>query len=139
MKRIQNLMLVCVATVGMSIQAAPKDESVLAERFRNDSVQVKCSYKMMGVHFIDVAFSIRDGEKLSTSAEITHQGRTHKETLTQVESQPGEMVHGWLSQQSPDNSIELIVYTEPQAEGRSKLINPHIPAGNVMWGDCEGL
>ncbi len=84
---------------------------------------------------VEVTFDAQG--KPADRAKVTMHGRTHFESLTPVESGAGEMFHAWLSQESAENSIEMIVYQEPQASGRSKLVNNRMPIGKEMWGSCE--
>lgn len=51
----------------------------------------------------------------------------------------GELLHAWLSKESADNSVEMIIFNEPQKLGRSKVTNHHVPIGQDMWGDCQQL
>lgn len=98
-----------------------------------------CTYSFPNVPVpmttVEVTFD-QDGKPMSP-AKVTMQGRMHTESFTQVDASTGEMLHGWLSKESTENSIEMIVYEEPQALGRSKLVNDRFPIGKEMWGDCE--
>ena len=98
-----------------------------------------CTYSFPNVPVpmttVEVSFGT-DGKPMSP-AKVTMQGRMHTESFTQEEAAAGEMLHGWLSKESSENSIELVVFDEPQAQGRSKLVNDRFPIGKEMWGDCE--
>lgn len=98
--------------------------------------QVICSYSYMGYPTAKITVSISDEGAPSPSALIDMQGKTHKESLTGVEKAPDELLHGWISKESPDNAIELIIYQQPKAQGQSVAINHNVPAGQEMWGTC---
>lgn len=105
------------------------------------SQTVKCDYKFMNAQFSTVTFIRYDDGTISPSAEVVPPGGSpvHKEPLTQVAAQPGELLHAWLSKGIPDSELEMIIYEKPQSKGRSKLINANIPIGREIWGDCDGI
>ncbi|MGZ3721380.1 MAG: hypothetical protein ACXVA9_00535 [Bdellovibrionales bacterium] len=101
---------------------------------------ISCSYQIYGAPYAAVAFSIFDDGRLDNSAQITMTGAAmHKETLTADTAKSDEFVHAWISKESPQNQIELIIYNSPQPQGRSKIVNNQVPFGKEMWGDCTGL
>lgn len=100
---------------------------------------ITCNYKYLGYPASSVTVVAYPDGSLSSSALVDMQGRTHKETLTAEALGDGEFVHAWLSKESADNSIELIIYSTAQVEGQSKLINHHVPIGQELWGNCVGL
>lgn len=110
-----------------------------AQAALKNSYDITCAYKMVGAPFVSLSFTLHQDGSLSPYTSINFQGKVHDETLTPDIAAQDEMIHAWLSKESSDNVTELIVYSAPQAAGRSKLINPHIPLGNVIWGECEGL
>lgn len=101
------------------------------------SSQINCEYSFMGYPTAKITLSIFDDGTLSPSALIDMQGRTHKETLSPVERAADELVHAWISKESPQNAIELIIFQQPQAQGQSVIINHNVPAGKEMWGTCK--
>ncbi len=100
---------------------------------------ITCNYKYLGFPTSSVTVVAYPDGSLSSSALVDMQGRTHKETLTAESVGSGEFLHAWLSKESADNSIELIIYSTPHVEGQSKLINHHAPMNQEMWGDCTGV
>lgn len=103
---------------------------------RADGYGLSCTYKFYGIEFATVAIQMQDGA-LHERATITHQGRSHTESATLEAPQAGESLRITLSKESPENDVEMIVYAQRQPEGDSKLVNPHVPAGKIMWGDCR--
>jgi len=97
---------------------------------------IHCDYKIMGAPFsqVQLAFAENLPEDFVT---ITAHGRSHRESYTPVEASPTEMIHGWISLESQENSLEMVVYNERQPAGRSKLINARMPYGKEIWGECE--
>lgn len=115
----------------MSSSASWADEAV---------TKISCDYAFMTVPFANVEIVMQPDGSLSSSALITpHQGKPHKESLTEEIKAGNELMHGWISKESTDNSIEMIIYKDKQADGQSKLINPHVPIGQEMWGNCTGI
>lgn len=104
-----------------------------------DDIHVKCDYAYMGFPTSSLEFTIFNGSKLSSSVTVTMQGSSHKETLTPEQTAAGEYVHGWISKENPQNTVELIVYEVPQKDGQSKLINHNVPIAQEMWGTCSGV
>lgn len=101
---------------------------------------ISCSYSIYGAPYATVAFSIYEDGRLDNSAQITMTGGvSHKETLTADPEKAGEFVHAWISKESPQNQIELVIYNTPQPQGRSKIVNHQVPIGQEMWGECTGL
>ncbi len=110
---------------------------MLAFAGTDSGTTVTCAYKTYEFDFAQVSIYFYSDGTASSSAEVTAQGRTHKESFTAVDKAAGEMVHGWISKESSENSLEMIVYQERQSLGQSKLINPHIPFGKEMWAECQ--
>lgn len=107
--------------------------------FAADDVHVKCDYAYMGFPTSTVEVTLFSGSKLSSSVTVTMQGSSHKESLTEEVKADGEYLHGWISKENPQNTIELIVYKVPQADGQSKLVNHNVPIAQDMWGTCTGV
>jgi hypothetical protein len=97
---------------------------------------VQCKYLLQGYPFADVSFIRNDDGTLGDHADVVVQGKMHKESLSTEPLGTGEYAHGWLSKESADNSVELTMYVEPQAQGQSKLTNHHVPFGQDVWGTC---
>jgi hypothetical protein len=94
-----------------------------------------CHYSFMSVPFSEVqlGFSEAGPEEFVT---ILVQGRSHRESYTPAEAAPDMLLHGWISKESKENSIEMIVYKEAKKSGQSVLINSRMPMGKEMWGKC---
>lgn len=101
--------------------------------------RVTCDYKIMGMPFSVVTIDIFADGSLGHSADITVGTKSHSESLTEVAKSDGELAHGWISQEDPNNALEMIIFSEAQPEGRAKMINPRIPFGNISWAECTGL
>lgn len=111
----------------------------LGSAFAADTYDLKCDFSYAGFPTASLMFSI-DGDGVpSSSVTVNQSGAVHKETLTGETKADGEYFHGWLSKESKDNSIELIVYTQKQDLGNGVMINHHVPFGQDMWGNCTGL
>lgn len=98
---------------------------------------VSCHYKIMGVDFSTVTYGLNDDGTTADYVVVTVQGNSHNESFTQEPAAADELVHGWISKESSENSIEAIIYKERKQQGLSLMINPHIPMGNRMWAECE--
>jgi hypothetical protein len=96
-----------------------------------------CSYNSYGVPFAEVTLKRLADGGFADSAKISIQGQTHHESFTVDRLEPGEVIHGWLSLENPENTLELIVYSESQKQGNSKMINSRAPVGKEMWGTCQ--
>lgn len=103
--------------------------------FSSNQVEYRCSYSIYAAPFAEVHLVVRDG-KPDEFAKIVFQGRQSQETVTQEVSAMGEILHVWLSKESPDNNLEMIIFEQDAGQGNSKLINPHMPVLKEMWGHC---
>jgi hypothetical protein len=94
-----------------------------------------CHYSFMSVPFSEVqlGFTETGPEEFVT---ISVQGRSHRESYTPAETAPDMLLHGWISKESKENSLEMIVYKEARKAGQSVLINSRMPMGKEMWGQC---
>lgn len=106
------------------------------QSFSIEQLEYHCSYSMYGAPFADVHFRVRNG-KTDDFAKIVFQGRESLETITQEFCASDEVLHVWLSKESPDNNLELIIYGTDSEKGNSKLINPRIPVLKELWGRCS--
>lgn len=96
-----------------------------------------CAYKFMGTDFAGVALGILPDGSTEDFVTVTHYGKSQRASCTHMPLAKGEMMHFWISKESKDNSIEVIVFEEARKEGKSVMINPHIPLGREMWGECR--
>jgi hypothetical protein len=95
-----------------------------------------CNYKYDAMDLATVQLTYLADGSLQTYAQVTMQGQKHTESVTKVAVAANEREHLWLSKESTDNSVELIVYLQPQAQGISEMINHHVPFGQDVWGNC---
>jgi hypothetical protein len=95
-----------------------------------------CTYKLVGYEFAKVQIGVLANGELEDYVTVSQQGRAHRESCTPELLKDGEEMHLWISKESKDNSIELFIYREPKRYGKSLMINPHIPMGKEMWGEC---
>ena len=98
-----------------------------------------CDHTIYGAPFVTVTLEILPDGTLGQTAKVsvTSQGRAHPESVTQIASAAGERYHLWLSQESPNNSIEMIVYEGEQPA--SKLLNHHVGMGGEARGTCRAV
>jgi hypothetical protein len=95
-----------------------------------------CDYSFMGFPFTHLEFEIDQDGKPSDFVIATSNGVSHQETLTPDVKQPDQLLRAWLSKESPDNTIELILYREAKTGGNSVLINHNVPISKEVWGNC---
>lgn len=100
------------------------------------SKKIICDYQMYGVAFSRVELGFLESGQAEEFVTVSVQGKSHRESFQLVEALPGESLHGWISKESSENSIEMIIYEEKQSAGDSKLINHHVPFGKEIWGNC---
>ena len=63
-------------------------------------------------------------------------GKTHKESVEQVEAAAGEALHLWISK-GTQNEIEMIVKEESEGKIPSLLINHQMPYFKEVAGICQ--
>lgn len=97
---------------------------------------ISCDYQIVGVPFSQVSLGFLENGQPEDFVTVTVQGRSHRESYTPVHPSAGEKLHGWISQESSENSIEMIVFEEKQSNGDSKLVNHRVPFGKEIWGSC---
>lgn len=102
---------------------------------------ITCNYTIMSAPFASVELGLYDDGTPFPSAQISVGPGTkpHKESVTPEPLGPNELVHAWISKENPRNAVELIIYIEKQVQGQSKMINPNLPFGKEVWGECSGL
>lgn len=96
-----------------------------------------CDYFFGGYPLTGIDFSWSTEGQPGPAVRSTIQGKSHLESLTVEAAAPGERLHGWISKESPDNSVEVILYRAPQPAGDSKMVNHHVPFGQEVWGKCR--
>lgn len=100
------------------------------------NVLVACAFHFSGVPFASVELAVA-GSSHADSAIVEHYGA--RSTVAVAAQTPGEddWIHVILDADRPGN--ELIMHVKrgegPRREGR--LINPALPIGGEMSGDCE--
>lgn len=99
---------------------------------------LSCDHTIFGAPFVTVELEILPDGSLGQTAKVsvTAQGKPHPESVTQEPSRPGELYHLWLSKESPENSIEMMVYQE-ETRFRSKLVNARYGVGREAPGVCR--
>ena len=98
---------------------------------------IHCDYSYDQMPTSSVELSLLPDGHFGNSARISMQGQIHFESFTEEAAAAGERVHGWLSKESQDNQIEVVVYLQPTAQGQSKMTNHHVPFAQDMWGTCK--
>ena len=94
-----------------------------------------CNYTFMSVPFTEVQLGLSEAGTDEFVTVIT-QGRGHRESFTPEATAADMLLHGWISKESAENQIEMIVYKEPKKQGQSVLINHKMPMGKEVWGKC---
>jgi hypothetical protein len=95
-----------------------------------------CDYAIYGIAFSKVNIVEYADGTYGNRALITAQGQQHSESFEVQAVADNEYMHGWLSKESSENSIEMIIYKTPMSGGNSELINNHITIGKEVWGNC---
>lgn len=98
---------------------------------------IDCNYQFMGTPFSRVQIGVSSDGVPDDFVTIIVQGQSHIESFTPVALADGELLHGWLSKEAPENTVEMIVYEEMQAQGQSKLVNHNVPFAKEVWGTCS--
>jgi hypothetical protein len=101
-----------------------------------ETAKLVCDYTIMGITFSSVELGFLPNGEPEDFVTVSMQGKEHRESYTPVNAAEGEAFHGWISQESSENSIEMIVYRESQKAGNSKLVNSRVPFGKEVWGNC---
>jgi hypothetical protein len=97
---------------------------------------IRCDYVFYQVPFSTVELAALPDGHFVPGARISMQGASHFESYTEEMPSANERVHGWISKESPDNRIELVIYKDPQPEGQTKIVNHQMPIGQDVWGTC---
>lgn len=129
--------LVCLLLIGLMIHSPCFSRTSAFVEDGSGRTQYSCLYRYMGTEFSQVSFGVSIDGKYDDHAEVSIYGKGHSESLTASALQAGEQVNAWLSIESDENSVQLIVYLDRKKQGNSKLINPHVPIGKDVWGDCQ--
>lgn len=98
---------------------------------------IDCSYQFMGNPFSRVQVGVSSEGVPDDFVTIITQGQSRTESFAAETPSQGEILHGWLSKESPDNAVEMIVYEEMQPKGQSKLVNHNVPFAKEVWGTCS--
>lgn len=107
--------------------------SVQAESART----VHCDYKylMTPAAQIDAGFWPNGEIQSSVILTMGMGGSSEKKTATPVALASGEFAHAIISKEVSNGSLELIIYSERQPQGDSRLINPVFK--QEFWGTCH--
>lgn len=98
-----------------------------------------CSFTYMGYPMAQVQLGFSEAFVPNDFVTVVQQGRSHLESFTATELAEGELARGWISQEVPDNTVELIIYREPQKHGQAKMVNHQVPFGKEVWATCDFL
>ena len=99
---------------------------------------ITCDYAYMTMPTSSITLEVLPDGHIGDSVLIKMPGgATHRESFTEVEKAEGEMLHGWLSKENPENEIELVIYKETQPKGRSRITNNKMPFEKDIWGNCQ--
>lgn len=100
------------------------------------SVIVLCAFHFIGVPFASVELAV-EGSTPADSAIVEHYGARSTVAVAAQTPDEDDWIHVILDADRPGN--ELIMHVRrgdgPRREGR--LINPTLPIGGEMSGDCE--
>ncbi len=104
----------------------------------NPNTHYSCSYSYYGAPMAALEFDQYDAFHLSPRAKISMSGAPpHEESLTLVAATEPQKIHAWISKESAENKIELIVYKNATASGDSEIINNQMPYLKEVWGQCK--
>ncbi|MCO5142423.1 MAG: hypothetical protein M9962_04965 [Oligoflexia bacterium] len=102
-----------------------------------NQINISCEYKIAGVPFSQVSLGFLENGQSEDFVTVSVQGKSHRESYTPAALESGERIHGWISKESSENSIEIVIYQERQKFGVSKLVNHRVPIGKEIWGECN--
>lgn len=100
------------------------------------AMTITCAYQFVSFEFATVRARLDQNGTLAPSVDVIRQGQSHSESATPAPLAAGEMLHLWISKEVPDNTVEMIVYSQAQPNGRSVLINHSMPIAKEIWGEC---
>lgn len=101
-------------------------------------IRYSCNYTYYGAAIAALEFEEFDALHLSPKVKVAMTGApAHEETLTAVPPTGEQRLHAWISNESPENRIELIVYKSATANGDTEIINSRMPMGKEIWGQCK--
>lgn len=98
---------------------------------------IDCDYKIMGAPFSRIQLGFSEANAPEDFVTVIVQGNSHRESFTPEAAAESELLHGWISKESSENAIEMIVYKEAKPLGRSKIVNHKMPFGKEIWGSCN--
>lgn len=103
----------------------------------DDVRMLHCDYKYLFSPAAEIDAGFWSNGEMQTSVVLTMGmgGSSEKKTATPVALASGEFAHAIISKEVPNGSLELIVYSERQSQGDSRLIN-HI-FNQEFWGTCH--
>lgn len=99
---------------------------------------LECGFDNAGMRAWDVRLFLLDDGSLGSSAEVvvSGSGRMHKESVTAESTAAGELYHLWLSRETPQHALEMIVYPERDGRMPARMINPNMPFFREVRGNC---
>src|SRR4051812_43938801 len=81
---------------------------------------IHCDYVFAGLPFSSVEITLQPDGHFGPAARVFMQGASHLESYSEQTPAANESVHGWISKESPENRIELVIYKEAMPLGQSK-------------------
>lgn len=104
---------------------------------------LNCEFRVMEVPLVRLNLSRSEsGEEWNNFVEIEmlQQGTKHKESFTPESPQESEFLRAWISKESEENSLMLIIYsTNSESSRKAVLVNSRVPFGKEMHGACREL
>jgi hypothetical protein len=96
-----------------------------------------CDYKYMYMPAAQLELGFWSNNEPQTSLALAFGigGVSQKQTFTPGPLAENEMAHGIISKEAPSGAIELIIYSQPQPQGDSRLINHNF--SQEFWGTCH--
>lgn len=105
--------------------------------FVQDARLLHCDYTYLFTPAAQVDIGFWSNNEPLSSALLTmgRGGTSEKKTVTPMPLANGEMAHVMISKEVQNGSLEMIVYSERQSQGDSRLINPVFK--QEFWGTCH--
>jgi hypothetical protein len=96
-----------------------------------------CDFQYMGMPAarVDLGFWSDNSPQASLQLAFGMGSSSEKKTVTPVPLAAGERAHIIVSKEVPNGSLELILYSQPQAKGETRLINHQFT--QEFWGRCH--
>lgn len=96
-------------------------------------------YAYEGVLFATIKMTVKSDGHIERLADLTHYGQTRQTAVEEQTPAADELYNLVVEADSHGNELGLVIY-KAQAVGskfRAVLINPHVPYGKEMQGECS--